>query len=286
MTGAGGTTGERGRALPDTARTARDTVRRRRLLRAAQRGDRSARDRIVRSHLRMVRPIASSYQELGLPLEDLIQEGTVGLLEAIDQYDPRRSASFESYARFRIRRAIRNGLTDKARLIRLPKQIVERRRALEQVEAKLSAAASGRPPTPSELAAATGLPLGAVDVARGAALAPISLDQPLHPDGGSLADLIADPEAADPELRLLEDEQMSILTEALQGLTARQRQVLAWRYGVGVDPASSVDMCRRLALSPRRMQTIQRDALYRLRRSLGASPAASAQRSAGDDARQ
>jgi RNA polymerase sigma factor (sigma-70 family) len=216
----------------------------------------------------MVRRIASGYQELGMPLEDLIQEGTVGLLEAIDQYDPRRGASFESFARFRIRRAIRNALTDKARLIRLPKQIVERRRALEHVEARLSAAASGRPPTSSELAAATGLPLRAVNAARRAPLAPISLDQPVLPEGGSLADLIADPEAADPELRLLEAEQRTILADSLQSLSTRERQVVAWRFGVGEAPTSNADTARRLGLSPRRAQTIQRDALYRLRRSI------------------
>lgn len=229
-----------------------------------------------------VRPIASRYQGMGLPLEDLLQEGALGLLESIDQYDPRRGAPFESYARFRIRRAIRNALTEKGRLIRLPKQIVERRRALNQAEAKLIAV-GGQEPTPSAIAAATGLPLAAVAAARAAAVTPISLDQPVLAEGGSLAQIIVDPDSADPEARVLDEEQIAIMGNALQRLSERERQVLAWRYGLGEEPASNADTARRLAVSPRRAQTIQRDALYRLRRILEASHAT--QGDEGEDGR-
>ena len=273
MRSSAGLTGDRGRTRPDTARAARDRTSWTRLLRAAQRGDPIARDRLVRTHMSAVRPIGSRYQGMGLPLEDLLQEGALGLLEAIDQYDPRRGASFENYARFRIRRAIRNALTEKGRLIRLPKQIVERRRALEQAEAKLSAAAGGQAPTPAELAAATGLPLAAVAAARAAAVAPISLDEPVLADGGPLANVIADPDSADPVTRVLDEEQMTSMANAMRGLSERERQVVAWRYGFGEEPTSIADAAERLAVSPRRAQTIQRDALYRLRRVLEASRA-------------
>ena len=115
---------------------------------AAQRGDRAARDQLVTSNLGLVRSVAARYRDLGLPFDDLVQEGAIGLLDAIDHYDPGRGASFESYCRFRIRRAIKNALTDKARVIRLPKQLVERRRAIERAEAQLAAAAAGRTPAP------------------------------------------------------------------------------------------------------------------------------------------
>ena len=107
---------------------------------------RVAREQLVASNLDLVRSIAAHYRDLGLPLEDLVQEGAIGLLDAIDHYDPDRGASFETYASFRIRRAVRNALTDKARLIRLPKQVVERRRAIERAEARLTAASGGRTP--------------------------------------------------------------------------------------------------------------------------------------------
>ena len=155
----------------------------------------------------MVRSVASRYRDLGLPFEDLVQEGSLGLLEAIEHYDPCHGTSFDGYARFRVRRAIRNALTEQARLIRLPKQVVERRRAIDRAEAELAAAAAGRAPTAAQIAAATGLSVEAVLDARSAGLAPLSLDEPVLPDGSSLASVVADPEAADPELNVLEHEQ-------------------------------------------------------------------------------
>jgi RNA polymerase primary sigma factor len=253
---------------PDTARSARDAARLRRLLRAAQRGDRFARERLVRSQLPMVRSIAACYQGLGLPLDDLVQEGAVGLLEAIDRFDSRRRVSFESYARFRIRRSVRNALTGKARVIRLPKQIVERRRALERAEARLSAAAGGRAPSPAELAAVTGLSVAAVLAAREAAVAPVSLDEPVLPDGSALASAIADPVAADPEALLLEHDRTAALNDALADLSERQRLLVGLRWGIGAGSTSNVDAARRLGLSARRMQAIQREALYKLRKQL------------------
>ena len=99
-----------------------DAVRQRKLLRAARRGDRGARARVVDCHLPLVRALAARYRDFGLPLDDLVQEGVIGLLDAIDHYDPSRGPAFEPYARFRVRRAIRNALTEQARLFRLPKQ--------------------------------------------------------------------------------------------------------------------------------------------------------------------
>ena len=96
-------------------------------------------------HLPAVRSVALRYRNLGLSVDDLVQEGSIGLLEAIDRYEPERSPDFESYARFRIRRAIRNALTEQSRLIRLPKQIVERRRAIERAEANIKTANRSHP---------------------------------------------------------------------------------------------------------------------------------------------
>ena len=177
------------------------------------------------------------------------------------------------YARFRVRRAIRNALTDQARLIRLPKQVVERRRAIDRAEARLAAAAAGRPATPVQLAAATGLSVDAVENARSAGLAPISLDEPLLPDGSSLASVVADPEAADPELNALEHEQTELLNAALDDLPNRQRCMLDRRWGIGGEPVSNADLAAELELSPRRTQTIGHDALYKLRAALEPSGA-------------
>ena len=185
-------------SLSGPACSAREAIRVRRLLQAAQAGDRRSREQLATSHLGLVRSVASRYRDLGLPFDDLVQEGSLGLLEAIDRHDPSRGMPFDGYARFRIRRAIRNALTDQARLIRLPKQIVQRRRAIDDAEARLAAEAAGRPPTALELAAATGLSVGAVLNARSAGLAPVSLDAPVLPDGSSLATVVADPQQPTP----------------------------------------------------------------------------------------
>jgi RNA polymerase primary sigma factor len=256
-----------GQALPADARpmSSRDAQ----LLRSAQRGDRDARDRLFVSRLGVVRSIASRYRGFGVPFEDLCQEGSLGLLEAIDRYDSRHGASFDTYARFRVRRAIRNALTDQARLIRLPKRVVERRRALGKAEARLTAAAQGRAPTPAQLADATGLSVAAVLEARSAALASTSFDGPVSPDGSSLASLVADPRGVDPERKALEHEEMDLLNAALSTLPERKRRVVSRRWGIGHAPVSNGELADALELSPRRTQSIERDALYELRAALG-----------------
>lgn len=250
---------------PDpSARAARNS----RLVRAAQRGDPRSRELLVASHLGLVRSVASRYRDLGLPLDDLVQEGSLGLLDAIDHYDRRRGCSFESYARFRVRRAIRNALTDQARLIRLPKQMVERRRAIARAEARLAAEGSGDRPTPGELAADTGLPVSTVVDARSAGVTPVSLDQPIRPDGSSLASVMADPNGGDPELIAIEHEQAEMLRAALGRLPERQRRIVALRWGIGGHPLTNAQIASELKLSPRRTQEIGADALYELRAAL------------------
>jgi RNA polymerase primary sigma factor len=238
-------------------------ARQRRLLRAARRGDRGARERLVRRHLNLVRRVAGTYRDRGLALDDLVQEGSLGLLDALDRYDPARGTEFELYARFRVRRAIRNALTDQARLIRLPKQVVERRRAVERAEARLVAA--GKRPTPADLAAATGLSLASVLDARAAPQAPISLDQPVLPDGSPLESLLADPAAGDPAVETLDREQKATLQAAVAKLPPRKRRVVEAHWGLdGRRPRNGVDLARELRLSPRRTQTLGQDALREL----------------------
>jgi RNA polymerase sigma factor (sigma-70 family) len=192
------------------------------------------------------------------------------LIDAIDRYDPNRGATFEAYARFRIRRAIRHALTDQSRLIRLPKQVVERRRALERAEARL--AAGGEHPTAADLAAATGLSVSAVVEAREAVSAPVSLDEPVLPDGSPLESLVADPGASDPELETLASEQSALLRAALARLPERKRRVVAAQWGLdGQRSTNGVEIAAELDLSPRRTQTIGQDALHDLREILALS---------------
>jgi RNA polymerase sigma factor (sigma-70 family) len=257
--------GRPGRRPP--TRPSCDAARERKLLRAAQRGDRGARARLVEHHLGLVRAIAWRYRDWGLSAEDLVQEGSIGLLEAIDHYDVNLGPVFEPYARFRIRRAIRNALTNQARLIRLPKHVVERRRALDRAEALLLAA--GKRPTPHDLAAAAGLSIPAVLEARSVTQQPVSLDEPVAADGSALVSLTHDPAISDPANETVEHEERVRLQRALAGLPERQRKVITARWGLdGAAVASATEVAHELELSPRRMQTIAQDALRALRREL------------------
>jgi RNA polymerase sigma factor (sigma-70 family) len=237
------------------------------LLRAARAGDCRARERVVAEHLNVVRTLAARYRDIGLPFDDLVQEGSLGLLDAIDNFDDGRGADFETYARFRVRRAIRNALTDKSRLIRLPKQVVERRRVIERAEARLTAA-RGRPPTTGELAAATGLSRATIVETRNAAASPVSLDQPVLPDGSTLETVVADTHALDPEVEAVEHEEAERVDAAVADLPARQREIVMRHFGIGGRPEEMAQVASALHLSQQRTRTIERDALYALRERL------------------
>jgi RNA polymerase primary sigma factor len=262
-----GHSGSNSRPRRATARAISEAARERELLRAAHRGDGSARDRLVSTYLPLVGAVAARYRDYGMSVEDLVQEGSIGLLDAIHHYETDRGPEFVAYARFRIRRAIRNALTQQARLIRLPKQVVERRRALAQAEARLNA--GGRRPTVADLAAATGLSVSAVIEARSATQAPVSLDEPLLAHGAPLEMLVADPSVSDPEVEIIEHEQRELLVRALAELPDRQRLVVIAQLGLDrKEPASAVELAAELSLSPRRTQTLGQDALYALREAL------------------
>jgi RNA polymerase sigma factor (sigma-70 family) len=234
------------------------------LLDDARHGDRAARDRLVADHLADVRAIASRYRNLGLPLDDLVQEGALGLLDAIDRYDEERRADFDVYARFRIRRAIRNALTDKSRLIRLPKEIVERRRAVARAEDRL-VRRDGSAPSATKLAEETGLTADVVRDTRAVGPNVVSLDQVILPDGSTLEALIEDSASPDPVADAVEREETDLVDRAVAELPERQREVVCRHFGVGREPEELAQVAADLHVSQQRARAIERDALFTLR---------------------
>ncbi len=230
----------------------------------ARRGDIRSRDSLATAYMPAVRSIALRYRGLGLPVEDLVQEGSLGLLDAIGSYDAGRGATFEAYARFRIRRAVRNALTDQSRLIRLPKQIVEHRRTIERV-ATILKGATGRAPTDDELAAATGLSLETVVLAQGVGLTPVSLDQPVLAGGSPLEALVVDRSAVDPEAETVEHEEVQEVDDAVAALSPRQREIVNRHFGFGGDAEDIASVAASLHVSQQRARAIEREALYALR---------------------
>jgi RNA polymerase primary sigma factor len=237
------------------------------LIRAAANGNRDARDRVLVSNLPLVRRVAARYRGVGLPYEDLVQEGSLGLLDAIEHYDEQRGVGFDAYARFRVQRAIRNALTERARLVRLPKHIIERRRLIDRETARLLAAGD-RTPTPADVAARTGLTVAAVLEARSAAIEPVSLDEPVAPDGSPLECLVADPRASDPERAALQHAEVEEIDDAVAHLPARQRLIVERTFGFDTPAEPIAAVAEELHLSPQRTRTIAIDALHRLREEL------------------
>jgi RNA polymerase primary sigma factor len=245
-------------------RAGRDDLHRRRAqLRAARNGDRAAQSWLAACHLGLVRTIAAGYREFGMPLDDLVQEGSLGFLEAVARYDPTRGVDFEAFARFHIRRAIRNALTERARLVRLPKYVVERRRLLDRVEANLTAA-TGRSPRMGELAALTDLSLEDVLEARSAAITPVSLDELQTQEGSVRGDLVADAAAVDPEAVAIHADEARRIHQAVAHLGPRQREIVTRHFGLARQEESISRVAADLRLSERRTRTLEQHALHRL----------------------
>ena len=153
-----------------------------------------ARQRLVESHLRLLPWLARRYRGQGMPFEDLIQEGAIGLIRAAEKYDPARGTQFSTYATWWIRHAITRALANKGRAIRLPVHLVANLQRVQRVETTLTVEL-GRAPTTTEIAAAAGLPLPRVERALLAAEVTTSLDRPVDHNGHTLGELLADAES-------------------------------------------------------------------------------------------
>jgi RNA polymerase sigma factor (sigma-70 family) len=232
----------------------------------------NAYERIILCNLRLVVTVARSYVRLGLPLDDLVSEGTTGLIKAVSKYDPDNGARFGTYATWWVRHAILRALCNQARLIRLPAHAVARMARIRQVFERMTEQL-GREPTREELAGETGLKARQIAEIQDVTQPPISLDAVHSSDEeGSSTCTMADQHGVDPSSQREDQDQTEELLSLLNSrlfLTERERVVLTRRFGINTGQEESFESIgQELGLTAERVRQLQHQALGKLRRKL------------------
>ena len=239
------------------------------LAKRIKRGDAAAREHMIKANLRLVVKIARDYENYGLPLLDLISEGNIGLMKAVERFDPTKGAKLSTYAAWWIKQAIKRALADQGKTIRLPVHVVDKLFHIRKAETKL-VELLGREPTDLEIAEETGLRSDQVRDYRKASVAPTSLDAKLGDDDTNrVADIVADPNAEAPYQQALEESDNEILGEVIRTLSPREQTILKLRFGLsGDDEKTLEEVGEQFGVTRERIRQIQDEALKKLRKRI------------------
>ena len=239
------------------------------LAKRIQRGDTKAREHMIKANLRLVVKIARDYENYGLPLLDLINEGNIGLMRAVEKFDPEKGAKLSTYAAWWIKQSIRRALADQSKTIRIPVHATDKllhiRRTATKLEEEL-----GRAPTDDEIGAELDIPAKQVRQLLEASIRPASLDAPLGDDDSNrIADVIADERATSPYQDLEDKTNADLVHEVIAILDPREVTILRYRFGLdGGGEKTLEEVGEKFGVTRERIRQIQNVALKKLRRKI------------------
>lgn len=232
-------------------------------------GDEEARNHMIRANLRLVVKIAKDYAGYGVPLNDLISEGNIGLMHAVERFDPDKGGKMSTYSAWWIKQSIKKALANQSKTIRLPIHLVEKIARMRRIASSLSEVL-GREPTDDELAEEIGLPRQKIAMLKQSAQRLTSLDSPISEgDGMEYGDVIADETSADPLAALTEKNLYDQIGDLLSILNEREQRIIADRFGLeGRKPMLLEDVGREFGVSRERIRQLQNSALAKMRKAL------------------
>src|SRR5580765_8065301 len=239
------------------------------LARRIKKGDRKAREQMIKANLRLVVKIARDYESYGLPLLDLINEGNIGLMKGVERFDPKKGAKLSTYASWWIKQAIKRALANQSKTIRLPVHVVDKVAHIRRAEMRLREVLD-RDPTDEEVASELGLDARRVRRYRQASKAPVSLDAPIGDDDTDrVSEVVADPNAMLPSDELATQSDNALVQEILATLPEREREILAMRFGLHDGKERTLEeVGERFGVTRERIRQIQEQALKTIRKTM------------------
>ena len=245
------------------------------LARRIRRGDRAARDHMIKANLRLVVKIAHDYKDFGLPLLDLISEGDIGLIKAVERFDPRKGGKLSTYAAWWIKQSIKRALANQSKTIRLPVHLVDKISKMRRAAMAL-AEELGREPTDEEVAMELDVPVNKVAHLKSVSVRPASLDAPIGDDGDSatFGEIVGDENAATPYENVREGNLRSDLNRMIESLDRREADILRMRFGLdGHDELTLEEVGRKFKVTRERVRQLQNLALQKVRRLMAKNEA-------------
>ena len=234
-----------------------------------KKGDREARALMIKANLRLVVKIAHDYANLGLPLLDLVSEGNIGLMKAVERFDPAKGGKLSTYAAWWIKQSVKRALDNQSKTIRLPVNLVDKISKMRRISLQMSEEL-GREPTNDELAEEIGISIGKVSQLKTASIRPASLDAPISDDDSTeFGEIVGDEDAQTPFALLRDKNLRDEVSDLLEVLDDRERKIIFQRFGLdGGKPKTLEKVGKKFGVTRERIRQLQNIALAKLRRAL------------------